>query len=376
MSLAWGVKHPPCADTKRPSWRLSILCKGKGHTGGLVCTAVLCCPFLTSCAGKSGLSEVPTPMSLGSSAEIDIGRGGLQGFEEAVRRGILRQGSPEVKERWGEPERAPADPRVRGSFRRSRAALGPPPVPPPELPAEQALHPIVPSQAAQSEGSPAPANVPPEAAAQPVPQDVVCPGVPGAGVTPTNQPGRATSRVAWQDAWGGKPDQASPPSGLAHPRSPTPGRLGKGSLDEIRRRVEGEIISQRVSASLDGILAQGSSQGPLRQVGRAVRATLGSVKGLALRLGGVLPWRPHRFWLSLAYQVAVLLLHFVIFVGFVVQAQRSFSGADVTPFFLGDLVLASGCVLGIVGAGAVTGSVQLQSGLSQSGACFPRSMLI
>ena len=70
-------------------------------------------------------------------------------------------------------------------------------------------------------------------------------------------------------------------------------------------------------------------------------------------------WKPEPLRLSLAYQVAVLFVHLGILAALAVLARQSLGGGDVTPFCLGDMVLACDCAVGLVAAGAATSTVQL-----------------
>lgn len=174
--------------------------------------------------------------------------------------------------------------------------------------------------------------------------------------SPPSLPGR----VAWAEGMGAGEGAPVESAGFMT-------RVRRGSLDSLRRQVHHGIIMRNHTPKDD-------KAGPScdAQSTRATRWTalfsvmvqwVNRLSLVALKLGGILPLSPARFWCSLVYQLAVLSVNAAIFLYFVVQGGSSFSMSR--SFFLGDLVLALGSLMGLLAAGAGTGSKQLVESLTQ-----------
>lgn len=135
--------------------------------------------------------------------------------------------------------------------------------------------------------------------------------------------------------------------------------LVPGTVDHIRQQVDQGIVA-RMGTPHEIPVHNKSNESQLSALlpGPMVDAAARGAAYLSekmLRLGGVLPWRWSRRWPTLAYQVAVLMVHAGSVVYLSWEARLGFSTSLVTPFFVSDLVLAVGSALSLFITGMLTG---------------------
>lgn len=205
------------------------------------------------------------------------------------------------------------------------------------------------------------------------------PALPGAVqqqavATQTAPPDPRHSQVLGSGASGPPQRCAHRPLRAAWDAALLPSDLGRGSLDTLRRRVEHEIVRRTTSAPLplpDQVLKSAYSR--RKQLLATIAGGIDRAGLFMLRLGGALPWSSQRFWLPLAYQLTILSLHLAILCGFLAELPARWR-EGTAQLLLGDVVLASGCVAGLVAAGVMTGSkslnqclVSLETSLKEDG---------
>ena len=84
----------------------------------------------------------------------------------------------------------------------------------------------------------------------------------------------------------------------------------QGVAGEVRQLVQHQIVARNKTPAM---LPDPTSEDSLESRPHGSKVTwIYAGTTWALRLGGLLPWSVRFFWLSLAYQIAVLLLHVAI----------------------------------------------------------------
>ena len=133
-------------------------------------------------------------------------------------------------------------------------------------------------------------------------------------------------------------------------------------MDQVRRIIHGEILARRRTTDFSDPPVQPRSltvdddDSFLQRASKRAAIGLNVAAGCALRLGAVLPWSAKHFWLSLSYQVAVLVLNVVILLQSLVRASAALSGnvevyGTTLPFIISDIVIALGSVVGLIAVG-------------------------
>lgn len=181
-------------------------------------------------------------------------------------------------------------------------------------------------------------------------------------------------RVAWapvQEAFSPVPPDPQMPLGGIRGQQKRTGTAGSSSgqlppirspsnLDNVRRHLDVQICNRPLQLSAVTEISEVPSI-RARLLQTAVRGLV-SVNEGALRAGGVFPWSSG--WLSKAYQWAIVFVHVLIVSGLLVHWRLSF-GQQGFPFLAGDLVLASGCVCGLLATHLPNRNFSLEKGLSQ-----------
>lgn len=164
--------------------------------------------------------------------------------------------------------------------------------------------------------------------------------------------GCRTRNVAWQDD-DPAPQQAPPRPARVANRTASAESLPALNVDDVRRRVEGQLLVQgksNLSIHVEGV------QSSLDALITCASSVVDKASYCLLRLGGVLPWSSTHFWPSVAYQWLAFLLHVGLLIGFAVSVRH---GKSRGALIYGDLVMASGTVLGLVAVGVPRGSGHL-----------------
>ena len=196
------------------------------------------------------------------------------------------------------------------------------------------------------------------------------------GTPPSSQPSQLSqlprARISFSDVR--RPESDSPAMGRQASRvlmrnQPMP---SQHRIDEVHRMVQDDIIGRERTPPVDpegtlpGSLPHSKSsihqeaENAWGRLGRFLNACF----SLTLFLGGMIPWSVRHFWLSLSYQVLVLVVHAVIVCGSLARASEALQGLttwhDVrVPFLLSDLVVALGSFVGLMAMGAFRGSPQV-----------------
>lgn len=188
-------------------------------------------------------------------------------------------------------------------------------------------------------------------------------------------------------------DQANPPSprpvppqrassieaGVLRP-SPSKTFLRSGAVDEVRRLVEAEAVRRATEdmPPLSQIREQPSSQksqapksAALRVFHETFRKVTDRAARLALHVGGVLPWSQSYQRVSMVYQWVIVLIHVAILLIFGVRTSQTLAELlgrttphSAVPRLSSDVIVPLANVAGLLAAGSLTGSKQLQDCLA------------